>query len=82
MQVYKFYKNNFPGCYSLSRTLSTIELKNIEIIEKNVENEDDKKLAKSFGLNIVPALVKVKSGKSIIGGKLKRDEILEFLKEE
>lgn len=82
MQVYKFYKDNCPGCYSLSRVLSVMELKDVEIIEKNVGDEENKKLAKSFGLSLVPALVKVKSGKSIIGGKLKRDEILEFLKED
>lgn len=85
MQIYKFYKNNCPGCYTLGRNLTILE-KDIssqyEIISKNVEDDDNKELARSYGLSSVPALVRVHDNKMLVGGSHSRDVILQFFKEE
>lgn len=75
--LYKFYKPNCPPCYALSRNLMMIDIpENIVILEKNVTIEENKQLAKSFGLEKVPALV-FENGIKLVMPKYK-DEIISF----
>ena len=76
--VYKFYKDNCAPCYNLNRILNVINVpENIEIIPKNVNLDENKILAKSFGIDKVPALL-FESGKSLIG-QHNKDEVVNFL---
>ena len=82
MVVYKFTKNNCPGCKSLGKTLESISIDGVEIQEKSVEFDENKILARSYGLSSVPALVRVSDNKTLIGGSHKSEQILAFLKGE
>lgn len=83
-KVYKFYKNDCSGCYALSRSISSIKnkIEDFEIVELNIETEENKSLARSYGLSSVPALVRVWDGKILTGGKNNGNTVLEFLKGE
>ena len=68
-------------CYSLSRNLIILEdviPEDIKIIEKNVGIEENKVLAKSFGIDKVPMLI-FPHNKKMIGGKISKEEIIEFI---
>jgi thiol-disulfide isomerase/thioredoxin len=80
-ELYKFYKNDCAPCYALSRNLIVLENEipeDINIIEKNVGIEENKILAKSFGLDGVPALV-FPNGNKLIGSKNTKEQILNFI---
>ncbi len=77
-KILKFYKNDCPPCYALSRLFLQIDIpSNIEIVEMNVGEENNKKLAKEMGVEKVPTLVKENG--SLITGKIDRKTLLEFL---
>jgi thiol-disulfide isomerase/thioredoxin len=78
LKVYKFYKNDCPPCYALGRIFYQIEIPdNVEIVEMNVAEDNNKNFAKSKGINTVPALMK-ESGE-FITGKMTKTSVLEFL---
>lgn len=78
MKIYKFYKEDCPPCYALGRLLYQITIPtNIEIINMNVKQDDNKSLAKSHGIEKVPALLKEDG--SILSGSISKEALLTFI---
>ena len=79
MKVYKFYKTNCAGCYTMSRILNMIQIPaDVEIIELNTDVLENKEFAKSKGVSLVPTLMR-EDGKMLTGGKTTKQEVIEFL---
>jgi thioredoxin-like negative regulator of GroEL len=69
----------------LSRTINSIQddlAKEYDIVELNVEKDENRALAKSYGLSSVPALVNASNGRVLIGGLYNASQIHSFLKGE
>jgi glutaredoxin len=76
--VYKFFRDSCSPCYNLSRILNVINIPDdVEIVPKNVGEENNKTLAKSYGIDKVPALI-FEDGRKIIGN-LTKDQVIDFL---
>jgi thioredoxin-like negative regulator of GroEL len=79
-KLYKFYKNDCPPCYSLSRNLIKVSIPDtIELVELNVGEDKNKEFAKEFGIDKVPTLL-FENGNKLSGIKT-REEIQSFIAE-
>jgi len=78
MVLYKFYKNDCPSCYAISRLLMRAEIpSDVEIIQKNVELSENKDFAKNNNINKVPVLMFENGNK--LEGHIPMSQLLEFL---
>lgn len=79
MKVYKFYKTNCAGCYTLGRALAMIEIpKDVELVELNTDIQENKDFAHQKGVSTVPTLL-FEDGRMLTGGKVTKRQLLEFL---
>lgn len=78
MKLYKFYKDDCPPCYVMERLIAKIGIPdNTELVKMNVKNEENLKVAKANGIDIIPALM-FEDGRILKGNKTEI-EIKEFL---
>lgn len=72
MVVYKFYKDNCPPCYSMSRLLNHIGVpnENVKLINVNVDVEENKDLVTHYNVDNVPTLIS-ENGNRLTGLKSK-----------
>lgn len=78
MKLFKFYKNNCAPCYSVTRTLTKLNVSDkFDLVQLNVELPENKKMAVEKGIKIVPVLM-LEDGRMLEGMKTEK-EIVEFL---
>lgn len=81
IKLYKFYKNNCSPCYVLARILVVVDMpEDVELVNINVENEENKAFALKNEIEKVPVLM-FEDGRKLILPKSKI-EVINFLKGE
>lgn len=78
MKLYKFQKDQCPGCNTITAILKTIELPtNIELIVVDVMKNENKHYLSEFEITSVPVLL-AENGKRL-NGATNRNKVVEFI---